>query len=334
MKQETRFITFETLSVTEAGEFTGIALAYGVLDTYNSIFEPHAAQRSIQEHPQVLLFADHDYSARSRIGVAYLEDTPKAVMLRGVLNLNDPDPAINETARKVYSDLKFYQDHRMQLGLSIGFLTLNDKWKQGHRHISDIDLIELSVVSFPSNHPSRVTTVREQKGLSMEIEQKASDFQTIFTSLSIWQQWDQMVTALARSMDSLLYDSTLDHDTRMSGMNANLEQFSSTCLEWFDRLLTLIEPSAPDRYVFSAEMDTLKTRMQAWNTLTHTERRTLLGDIEQACSDIYDRAHPEEAVTEQEQDEFNQLADLVSELKVFALKGNTAHGASAAKTAV
>jgi hypothetical protein len=50
--------------------------------------------------------------------------------------------------------------HAPTMGLSIGFVTQRDKWVNGTRHLLEVDLWEVSCVTFPANPQATVTAVK------------------------------------------------------------------------------------------------------------------------------------------------------------------------------
>ena len=136
----------------EDGTLEGIAVRYGVLDTYKTEFAPSAF--GPMKGRSVPMLWSHDPS--TVIGSwSSVEDRGDGLAVKGKLNL---DVA---RAREVRS-LLAAGDVR---GLSIGFRRLADEARQGGgRRITRAQLVEVSVVAVPSVPGSAVTSVRHQFG--------------------------------------------------------------------------------------------------------------------------------------------------------------------------
>jgi HK97 family phage prohead protease len=138
--------------VGEDGTIEGVAVRFGVLDTYRTEFAPSAF--GPLEGRSVPMLWSHDPS--NVIGSwSAIEDRGDGLAVRGRLNLDV------SKAREVRS-LLAAGDVR---GLSIGFRRLADEARQGGgRRITRAQLVEISVVAVPSVPGSGVTSVRTEIG--------------------------------------------------------------------------------------------------------------------------------------------------------------------------
>lgn len=134
------------------GTLEGVAVRYGVLDTYRTEFAPAAF--GPMEGRSVPMLWSHDPS--NVIGSwSVVEDRGDGLAVKGKLNLDVAK------AREVRS-LLAAGDVR---GLSIGFRRLADEARQGGgRRITKAQLVEVSVVAVPSVPGSGVTSVRTEIG--------------------------------------------------------------------------------------------------------------------------------------------------------------------------
>jgi uncharacterized protein len=142
----------DTSAEHDIGRFTGKASVYGVVDSYGDIVMPGAFKRTLKEKGvNRPLLNQHDPS--QPIGICTLIDSPSALYVDGQINLG------TQLGREVHSHLEFGSID----GLSIGYSTVVAiKGKSGHRELVDLDLWEVSVVTFPACSPARVTDVKAE----------------------------------------------------------------------------------------------------------------------------------------------------------------------------
>ncbi|WP_457796641.1 HK97 family phage prohead protease [Methylocystis sp. S23] len=137
------------LSVSDAGEITGIAWPFGSPDRVGDIIEPKAFADA--RAPLPLLFA-HDPA--QPVGVwTDIQTTGAGLTLKGRLLVEDV-----ERAREVRA---LVQAGAIS-GLSIGFRTKSaTPRKGGGRTISDLELVECSLVTIPAHPGARVTSAKD-----------------------------------------------------------------------------------------------------------------------------------------------------------------------------
>lgn len=143
----------EVKGVTDAGVFEGYASTFGDRDLGGDIVVAGAMTKSLKSRGAkgVRMFADHD--SRKRIGVwTDLTEDEKGLYVKGRLLLEKQD------GRDAYIDLK----EGALDGMSIGFRTKSDSYdgRRKARMLKEIDLLEISLVSFPMNENARVTGVK------------------------------------------------------------------------------------------------------------------------------------------------------------------------------
>jgi HK97 family phage prohead protease len=144
---------FEIKSVDEQGVFTGLASTYGNVDDGGDVVEPGAFAKDLRTAGNVRpLLWQHE--AAEPIGTVTLTDTATGLACAGKLLLDLP------TARKAYVLLK----HRVIKGLSIGFQSVNDVYRDGARHLKEVKLFEISVVTLAMNQLATVEAVKRRDG--------------------------------------------------------------------------------------------------------------------------------------------------------------------------
>jgi hypothetical protein len=101
-------------------------------------------------------------------------------------------------------------------GMSIGYRTIKQTWKNQQRHLLEVALHEGSIVTFPANALATITTV------------KAIDFNSAYARAGdkLQREWYETFTALVKTMGSIMGDFTATDKTAL--VQASLEQFGTT----------------------------------------------------------------------------------------------------------
>lgn len=147
------------------GFITGYASVFGVVDSYDEVVDPGAFTRSLRERGMPMMLMQHSWSEIAGIWTKAKEDS-KGLMLEGEINLEV------QKAREYYSLIK----QGALKGLSIGFRTLDFYLdKDNRRHLRDVDLMEVSIVSFPANEAALINGVRSVPKTEREFEEFLRD---------------------------------------------------------------------------------------------------------------------------------------------------------------
>ena len=143
-------IPFKIKAVSEDGLFSGYGSVFGVVDSYKEVVTPGAFAESLQGRMPALLW-QHRSAEPLGVYTAVKEDSI-GLYVEGKLAL--------KTARgaEAYELLKMGALN----GLSIGFVTREDSYDKvsGIRTLKKVDLWEVSLVTFPANDASRVSSVK------------------------------------------------------------------------------------------------------------------------------------------------------------------------------
>lgn len=153
----------EIKTLAETGEFEGHGSVFGVEDSYGDIVAPGAFERSLTEHRAAgtmpALLWQHDSSQPIGVYTDMREDTA-GLYVKGKL--------LTETAkgREAHALLKA----KALRGLSIGFMTRKADWDEVTqiRTVRDVDLWEVSLVTFPANRMANVEAVKNTTGIATE----------------------------------------------------------------------------------------------------------------------------------------------------------------------
>jgi uncharacterized protein len=185
-----RKLTFELKALdTEKGEFEGLASVYGVEDANGDRVEPGAFKRTLDHKGgKVPLLWQHNPS--DVIGISELTDSPEGLRIKGRLNL-----AIGQ-AREAFELIK----QGAVNGLSIGYDTVQEAFKDGIRLLKEVRLWEVSVVTFPANPEALIASVKAEQ----ENKFDAMLAQVIGMAALDMKVDAKNVKAAIRSLDALL----------------------------------------------------------------------------------------------------------------------------------
>ena len=162
-----RDFKFELKSLTDAGTFEGLAAVYGNVDLGGDVIEAGAFQKTMADKGgEVPILWQHDQ--REPVGLGKLSDSREGLFVKGKLVL-----AENPVAQKAYSLLK----RGVLRGLSIGYDSVKDRMVDGVRHLSEIKLWEISLVTFPMNEQATVTGVKS--GVEDHLAEQLHQFRDI-----------------------------------------------------------------------------------------------------------------------------------------------------------
>jgi HK97 family phage prohead protease len=155
-------VPFKVKAVSEEGEFEGYGSVFDVIDSYAERIARGAFADSLANKPlnQIALLWQHDW--REPIGPwRDMREDDYGLFVRGKLTL---DVQRAREARALMMDDAIS-------GLSIGFVP--ERWEvddeEGLITLTQVDLWETSLVTFPANNPSRVTSVKFAHGEVPEV---------------------------------------------------------------------------------------------------------------------------------------------------------------------
>lgn len=139
------------------GVFEGYASVFGALDQHYDIVSKGAFKKSIKGRQPAMLW---QHRSSEPIGVfKSVKEDDKGLYVEAALNLDV------QQAREAYALLK----QGAITGLSVGYNAIKWSWddKKGIRTLEEVDLWEISLVTFPANTLATVTNVKESSGLTI-----------------------------------------------------------------------------------------------------------------------------------------------------------------------
>ena len=133
------------------GKIKGYGSVFGVIDSYNEVCDKGCFDRSLKELGMPALLLQHSPWDVGGVWVKAKEDD-HGLYVEGDLNLEV------QKARETYALAK----QGALRGLSIGYRTREYNMDQdGVRHLTDVDLLEVSVVTFPANQAAQISAVKK-----------------------------------------------------------------------------------------------------------------------------------------------------------------------------
>lgn len=146
---------FEVKTVGADGTIEGYGSVFGVKDSYADVIQKGAFDKSIKAHREAksmpALLWQHD--AAQPIGVwTEMSEDSNGLKLKGKLAMD------TVKGKEAHALLKMGALN----GLSIGFMTKQSQYdeKTGIRTLTEVEIWETSIVTFPANTSARVTHVK------------------------------------------------------------------------------------------------------------------------------------------------------------------------------
>ena len=154
MKNEFGFaFDFDVKAITAEGEFTGYAAIFNNEDLGRDVILPNAFTKSLQRRPagKVKMLRQHD------------SDEPIGIWL----DLAEDNKGLRAKGKLILDTVKGSETHALMRagaldGLSIGFRTVKDRFDRakGIRYLEEVDVPEISIVTFPLNPRATVASVK------------------------------------------------------------------------------------------------------------------------------------------------------------------------------
>ena len=162
MDLETKFSSLEPDAVDEAGSFAGYATRFGIKDKGGDIVVKGAYAKSLNERMPKMLWSHRQWEP---IGIwikAFEDDV--GLRVEGKLALNT---------------IKGKETHELMKlgavnGLSIGYITRKSDIRGNARMLQELDLHEVSVVTFPMQNEATIDAVKSVDDLVLA--SKSGDF--------------------------------------------------------------------------------------------------------------------------------------------------------------
>lgn len=213
-KFETRGYKSE-LRAEEDGTFEGYIAVWDTVDSYNSTFKRGAFSKTIQ-------------ARFDRIKVLWNHNQEEVI--GKITDIREDDHGVLVTGKLVISVAKASDVYELLKAraidtLSFGFKTINDKWENGVRAITEVKLYEVSPVTFEANEAAVITAVR------------SIDFQeTIDNNLMRSHGW-RLMDALYETIDDIWWAG--ERDDQMALLDEAIAKFRDAYLTWASEAMAL-----------------------------------------------------------------------------------------------
>lgn len=189
MSRRTADVPFDVRSVGGDGRsFVGYASVFDVRDSYGDVIQRGAFARSLRERPKVLMLWQHATSQPIGVWTEIREDE-RGLFVRGRLS----DTPLGREAAVLLADGALD-------GLSIGFQIVKSVEGPTGRILTDVNLIEISIVSWPANDAARIAEIRAQSlgGGVLALNDQLHQLQTL------QQNAVGMLDSMARQLERLM----------------------------------------------------------------------------------------------------------------------------------
>lgn len=161
------------------GEFSGYAAIYGTKDRNEEIIAAGAMKKSIKESDgEFPLLWQHDKTVP--IGVVRLEETDRGAKAKGNLNLGT---MMGQQAYALMVPPEGYKRGALR-DMSIGYIVHKDQIIDGIRHLKEIQLLEVSLVTVAAHPKTHVTAVKEYEAQGTRISRLELAYKTLLATLS------------------------------------------------------------------------------------------------------------------------------------------------------
>lgn len=156
MMRKVRNFVYDVKEVDEEGHFSGYASVYNVIDAYRERVAPGAFANTLRKWQSRGRLPPALWQHRSGEPVGpftLMREDEKGLYTEGRLLVNDV-----QRAREAWALMK----SKTVDGLSIGFNSVVEEWNNEEKILTlkEIDLWEVSIVTFPANSESLITEVR------------------------------------------------------------------------------------------------------------------------------------------------------------------------------
>lgn len=273
---EFKGLEIEIKQVDEKGVFKGVASPFGNVDLGNDRVLPSVATKNNDKVVPYLW--QHD--TKEPIGEVRLIANKTGIDIEGKLYLETLDngsPAI-PNAYKAYTLMK-----NGRLKNSIGYKTLDYQYvkegKETVRDLKDIEIMEVSAVTFPMNPKATISNVKNEGG--NKVEEKAMGFSDL---LKVQQANDmrwKLQDALNMSFRQLMEDDSMDINAKVAQLEMNVDEFATAYKE---NMTMLLQASAKSKTAKKEILDNIETKEEDGELETKAGKKISKSNMEKIKS--------------------------------------------------
>jgi HK97 family phage prohead protease len=148
---------FKILDDGPYGSFSGYASVFGNTDRQNEIVLPGAFSKTLPAFLKDGFGAlNHDWSSLPIATISEAREDARGLYVKGEFH-STPDA---QAARTIVRERL---ERGKSVGLSIGYKVTDDEFKEGSRHLKEVDLFEVSLVSVPANAEAGVQAIKGEQ---------------------------------------------------------------------------------------------------------------------------------------------------------------------------
>lgn len=149
---------FKVLDDGPHGSFSGYASVFGNTDRQNEVVVPGAFSRTLPAFLKDGFGAlNHEWSTLPIATFTEAREDHRGLFVKGEFH-STPDA---QAARTIVRERL---ERGKSVGLSIGYKVKDDEFKDGARHLKELDLFEVSLVSVPANAEAQVVGIKGAPG--------------------------------------------------------------------------------------------------------------------------------------------------------------------------
>jgi HK97 family phage prohead protease len=140
--------------------FEGYGAIFGTPDRQGDVIEPGAVTETIKANGgRFPLLSNHDFSLRSRLGVASVRTDSTGIRVKGYVNTE------TQIGRETASDIRHAEAHEAPLGLSFGYRVHRDRFDDAAnvRRLKDLSIYEFSVTQIPTHSDAQITDTKRYR---------------------------------------------------------------------------------------------------------------------------------------------------------------------------
>ena len=219
---EYKSIEFEIKAIDEQGNFKGIASPYGNVDLGNDRVNKSINKRNANK--KVVYLWQHD--KENPIGKVKLIPTDTCMMIEGKLFLGKTDGTPN--VPKAYVAYECMKNGVIKN--SIGYKVMPNGAEydsKGVRNLNDIDIKEVSAVTFPMNPKANITEVKEEGEKVDNIESKAMSMMDMMKVKDARQNMYKLMDAFNSSNRMAMQDPDMTAEQKINMIKQNAMLFAT-----------------------------------------------------------------------------------------------------------
>ena len=233
---EYKAIEFEIKAIDEQGNFKGIASPYGNVDLGNDRVNNSINTRNANK--EVVYLWQHD--KKEPIGKVRLIPEDTCMMIEGKLFLGKTNGIVNvPNAYKAYECMK-----NGIIKNSIGYKVMPGGYEhdsKGVRNLNDIDIMEVSAVTFPMNEKANITEVKGEGEPLKNVETKAMSMMDMMKVRDYKDSMYKIMDAFNESNRMAMEDDSMTAQQKIDMIKQNAMMFATEYPKYAEMYITSMQ---------------------------------------------------------------------------------------------